>query len=376
VLWFLWQTYRSGAEQYIVGLLDHAGRPTRFYDEMAATVGELRRVERLLDHSILPPAEVALLVSYESLWALALQPQSAAETNPWSPLVECYAPLYRRNVPVDVLGIDADLTGYRLALVPAPYLADAALATRLEDYVAGGGTLLVTARAGSKDPTNLWPDGPLPGPLRALLGVTVREWDTPTDADGQRVMLAFDAGGPPVTCGVTGWCELLDPEGATPLAHYLDLFYAGAVAATRRAHGRGEVVYAGARGGAFMEHLLATLLARTGVAPLLDTPDGVEATVRAGPDGTLLFLLNHADGERVLDLPPGLVDPVGGQAVSGSLALPPHDARIVRWEGWGSGPQPVRAADGEHDTLTPADEWKERGGRPPHAATMTHHQTT
>ena len=28
VLWFLWQTYRSGAEQYVAGLLDHAGCTT------------------------------------------------------------------------------------------------------------------------------------------------------------------------------------------------------------------------------------------------------------------------------------------------------------------------------------------------------------
>jgi beta-galactosidase len=327
VLWFLWQTYRSGAEQYIAGLLDHVGRTTRFYSEMAETVRELRQVEPLLEGTA-PRADVALLISYESLWALGLQSQSTHEHGAWSYVAECYAPLYRRNVAVDVLGYDADLGGYRLIVAPAPYLADAALAARLDAYVAGGGVLLVTVRAGSKTPANLWPQEPLPGPLRSLLGVTVREWDALAPGAENRVTLELP-GGTDRTCRVDTWCEILDPDDATPVARYLDDFYAGEVAATHRAHGQGEVVYAGARGADLLDGLLEGLLARAGVRPVLTTPPGVEAAVRIGTQHTLLFLLNHTEREQMVELPAGCADPLTGRELSGLVALLPLDVRIV-----------------------------------------------
>jgi beta-galactosidase len=338
VLWFLWQTYRSGAEQYIAGLLDHAGRTTRFYSEMAETVRELRQIEPLLEGTA-PRAEVALLVSYESLWALGLQPQSH-EHDPWSYVAECYAPLYRRNVPVDVLGFDADLgaggdadlSGYRLVVAPAPYLADAALAGRLDAYVAAGGVLLVTVRAGSKGPSNLWPQEPLPGPLRFLLGVTVREWDALAPGAENHVTLELP-GGADRTCRVDTWCEMLDPDDAAPVARYVDDFYAGEIAATHRVHGQGEVVYAGARGADFLDNLLEGLLARAGVRPVLATPPGIEAAVRTGAQHTLLFLLNYTEREQMVELPAGYADPVIGRNVTGLLAIPPLDMRVVVHDG-------------------------------------------
>lgn len=327
VLWFLWQTYRSSAEQYIAGLLDHAGRTTRFYDEAAAAVGALRRVEPLLDGSA-PAAEVALVVSYQSLWALRLQPQSTQEQNPWSYVAECYAPLFRRNIPVDVLGYGDDLGSYKLVIVPAPYLADAALAEQLTAYVAAGGVLLVTVRAGSKEASNLWPPDPLPGPLRHLLGVTVREWDSLGPAEENEVALELPEQ-PTASCRVATWCEILDPADAVPLARYRRNFYAGEVAATRRAHGQGEAVYTGTRGAEFMDRIVGALVDRVGVRPVASTPAGVEAATRVGPRGTLLFLLNYTEQEQQVTLAPGYSDALHGDEVGGSVTLPPWDARLL-----------------------------------------------
>lgn len=328
VLWFLWQTYRSSAEQYIVGLRDQAGRTTRFYDEMAATVGELRAVESLLEGTAVR-AQAALLISYESLWSLGLQPHTSGEPSPWTYVDECYHPLYRRNVPVDVLALDADLTGYRLVVVPAPYFADETLAARLDAYVFGGGVLVVTVRAGSKGTSNLWNDVPPPGPLSRVLGVSVREWDSLGAGEENRVSLAWP-GHSQQTCRVIEWCEVLDPGDARPIAHYLDDFYAGEVAATVRAHGAGQAVYVGARGGDLLDAMLDHALALAGVEPLLPTPDGVEVAARDGAGYRLLFALNDTAQEQTVTLPDGCTDPVTGQTLTGALTVAPRDVRIVR----------------------------------------------
>ena len=327
VLWFLWQTYQSSAEQYIVGLRDQAGRTTRFYDEMAASMRELRAAEPLLDGTTVR-AQVAMLISYESLWALGQQPHTTGERSPWSYVEECYRPLYRRNVPCDVLAVDADLSGYRLVVVPAPYLAGEALAARLDAYVAGGGVLVVTVRAGSKGVSNLWHTVPLPGPLARLLGVTVREWDSLGAGEENRVALALPGGSR--TCRVSDWCEMLEPDDATPLARYLDDFYAGAVAATTRAHGAGRAIYAGTRGAELLDAVLDHALDMAGVDALLTAPEGVEVAARVGEGYRLLFVLNYTAREQTVDLPPGCTDPVTARALSGALMVAPWDARIVR----------------------------------------------
>lgn len=327
VLWFLWQTYRSSAEQYIVGLRDQAGRTTRYYDEMAAAVGELRSIEHLLDGSVVR-AQVALLISYESLWALGQQPHTVGDPGPWTYVDECYRPLYRRNVPVDVLALDSDLSGYPLVIVPAPYLADEALAARLDDYVVGGGTLVVTARAGSKGASNLWHRVPLPGPLSSLLGVSVREWDSLGAGEENRVSLSLPGRGRQ-TCRVTDWCEILEPGDARPIARYLADFYAGEVAATSRAHGEGHAIYVGARGHDILEAILDHALQLAGVHALLATSDGVEVATRDGTGYRLHFVLNYTAQEHTVNLPDECIDPITAQAVSGAVTVAPWNARIV-----------------------------------------------
>ncbi len=331
VLWFLWQTYRSGAEQYIVGLRDQAGRTTRYYDELTTAVRDLRAVEHLLDGTA-PRARVALLISYESLWALDLQPHAAdaeaANVSPWVYVEDCYEPLYRRNVPVDVLAFDADLASYRLVVVPAPHLADEALAGQLDAYVAGGGVLMVTVRAGSKGASNLWNDAAPPGPLTGLLGASVREWDSLAPGEHNHVSLTPPTGGQ-WTCRVSEWCEVLDPFDATPLARYLDDVYAGEIAATTRAHGQGQAIYVGARGADFLDALFDHALDAAGVQPLLAAAKGVEVAARDGDEHRLYFLLNFSADEQRIDLPVGCTDPATGQELSGSLSVARWDVGIV-----------------------------------------------
>jgi len=326
VLWFLWQTYRSGAEQYIVGLRDQAGRTTRFYDELAAAVRDLRAIEHMLDGSVVR-AQVAILISYESLWALGLQPHTVGDASSWSYVEDCYGPLYRRNIPVDVLAVDADLTGYRVVVVPAPYLADEGLAARLSAYAAGGGVLVVTVRAGSKGVSNLWHDVPVPGPLTRLLGVSVREWDSLDTGEERQVDVTLPGGRQ--TCHATDWCEMLDPGDATPLARYLDGFYAGQVAATSRTHGAGQVLYVGARGAELLTAVLDYVLDLAGVRSLLAAPEGVEVAAREGDGRRLLFVLNDTTREQMVDLPTGCTDPVTAQPLAGPLHVAAWDARIV-----------------------------------------------
>jgi beta-galactosidase len=222
------------------------------------------------------PADVGLLFSWESWWAQSQPAQPSAGLDHLTETRRWYGGLWDAGAAVDFVAPGADLTAYRVVVLPTVYLlADDAVAA-LEAYAAGGGTLVVGCWSGLVDGQDRVRLGGYPGALRGLLGVTVTE----------PVPLAA-----PVTVRLGGsehavdtWAERVVAGGGTEvLGRYAGGDLDGQPAVTR--HGR--VLYAASP---LPPAGVAAVLAAAGVAPA-GLPVGVEA-VRRGP---ALFLLNHGD---------------------------------------------------------------------------------
>lgn len=327
ILYFAWRSTKWGAEIYHSGLLDYSNRPTRGYEE-ARRIGQiLQRLAPYLEGSA-PPAEVAILHDYASRWSLDIQPHNrdlADDETFRRALMGPYEALWTRNIPVHILRAapETDLSAYKLVILPALNLVGPELARHLVEYVQKGGTLIATARTAFKDEYGRVPGQP-PGYLADLLGVVVEEFDSlPPD---RRNLVRF-VDGPAGSFPVSLWIEVLQPTGARPLAVYEKDFYAGKPAATVWAQGQGRAIYVGVLAGAdFYGPLMDWLLPQLGIHPPLATPEGVEAKVRAGPRGQVLFLLNHNDRSVQVSLPAPVTDLITGR----------------RWEGGEIGAREVR----------------------------------
>lgn len=111
----------------------------------------------------------------------------------------CHERLWRANRTADFVHPEADLSRYRLVVVPSLYLSTPPAAGNLGSYVAGGGTVRVSFFSGIADANDAIPPGRHPGALRELLGLgpprrgggVVRGPDQPRRG-GRR-----GAGGPP-----------------------------------------------------------------------------------------------------------------------------------------------------------------------------------
>ncbi|MCX7854946.1 MAG: beta-galactosidase trimerization domain-containing protein, partial [Anaerolineae bacterium] len=289
-------------------------RPTRGYEEARQIGQTLRHLAPYLEGSI-PPAEVAILHDYTSRWSLDLQPHNRdlADGEAFRrALMGPYEALWARNVPVHILRAapETDLSAYKLVILPALNLVGPDLARRLREYVQGGGTLIATARTGFKDEYGQVPGQP-PGHLTDLMRVLVEEFDSLPP--GRRNSVRF-VGGPTGSAPVSLWMEVLQPTGARPLAVYEEDFYARKPAATIADVGRGRAIYVGVLAGPeFYGPLMDWLLPPLGVRPPLETPAGVEAKVRVGPRGRVLFLLNHNDRPVQVSLPAPATDLVTGE---------------------------------------------------------------
>ncbi|MFC4553760.1 beta-galactosidase [Georgenia faecalis] len=340
---FQWRQSVAGAETFHSGMVPHAGTKTRVWREVVGLGEALRRVGPVAGSRV--EARAAIVLDWTSLWARhsAVGPVDA---DPTTALRDWHGAFFEGNVPVDFLAPDADLSGYRLIVLPEVFRVDADLAERLEDAVEAGAHVLVTNLTGVVDHDNQAYLAGYLGPLSSMLGVHVEEFvplvprpgpapdpaaepisaaaTVPATAD--RVPVASVELGP--LAGRT-WSERVvvgRGSGVDVVGTFATGDLVGEPALTRRRLGAGTAWYVGTDlDAAGRAALLADLTARAGVRPVLDgVPPGVEAARR----GDHLFLLNHGDAPATV---PGVSgrDLLTGTDVDGALVLPPRGAAVL-----------------------------------------------
>src|SRR5581483_919372 len=176
---FLAWTFNShlgGEEQALFGLLDHNGAPSWKLDEWARIASEFKRLERYGFPRYIHP-QVAVAYSFDSF--VASHPNGPSNTTlqyfkpSYTEQVEgAFAPLFRANIDTAIINIGRDsLAPYKLVVIPADYLMDAASAHAIRDYVSGGGTVLMTAFSAKVDEHGNWFNTSLPGMLSDVFGL-------------------------------------------------------------------------------------------------------------------------------------------------------------------------------------------------------------
>jgi beta-galactosidase len=325
VLFFQWRQSRAGAEKWHSAMVPHGpveSSPT--WREVVRLGGELRALADL------PPgpthAEVAIVLDWESWWALELPSKPSADVRLLDRVRAYYEPLHRANVTADFAHPAGDLSRYRLVLVPNLYLVSDDAAANLRAYVEGGGTLVVGFFSGVVDPNDHVRPGGYPGAFRELLGLRVEDFHPL--AAGELVGLRLTDGGE--GHGHT-WSELVTAGAAEVLATFEGGALDGRPAVLRNAFGRGHAYHVGTcPDAAVLADLLRRAWTEAGVVPAAQAPARVEAVRRDTGGRGLLFLLNHGLEPVEVAVPSGAMElitasPVGG----GRLTLEPRGVAII-----------------------------------------------
>ena len=302
-IWFRWRTCTVGREQYWHGLLGHDGKPLRRYIEAAQTTKEFRELE---DHLMGTTVEsdVAILYDYDNLWSLNFQPGYAGN-DLQAAILRYYNALFRAGVNVDIVNRRADISKYKLVLAPDLSLMPDETAYLLNQYVKNGGVLLADCRTGVKDCNNLCHERTLPGLLSPMLGIHIEEYS----ALGENTL--YEVKG---TAGLVGtyaaasYVDWVTPDSAKTMAKYTDNWHMNPFSTvTRNVYGKGKGWYVGTviKEESFYDNLIAKLLEDAGIRPLVDPPDGVEVSVRQRNGRKLLFLMNHTQQPKIVEVPAG-----------------------------------------------------------------------
>jgi beta-galactosidase len=324
---FQWRAGRAGAEKFHSALLPHTGTDTKIWREVVRLGQVLQRAAEVAGSRV--EAEAAFMFDWNAWWATDLDSHPSELVRYNDQPVATHRALWSQGVTLDAVRPGADLSRYKLVVVPTLYLVDDAAAASLRDFVDGGGHLVITYFSGIVDESDHIRLGGYPGAFTELLGLRTEEFFPLGPADVVR--LTGTGEGLPAS-GATGtvWTELTCTEGAEVVARYADGPLAGYPAVTVHRRGSGTAWYVGTRlDDDALAGLLGHVAAQAGVRPAADVPPGVEATRRRHADGrSFLFVMNHNEHEATI--PATGHDLVGDRDCDGTLALPAGGCALVR----------------------------------------------
>jgi beta-galactosidase len=248
-----WHSIHAGQETYWKGVLSHDLEPNRAYAEVSAIAHELKRVGPDLANMRIHN-QVAILYSVDSANAISFMPFERQEGPGWVPgkasgsynaiLTQLHRALYMANVGADFVFpnvTSADLSRYKLFIVPALYVADDALLKKISEYVHDGGHVLMTFKSGFTNENSAARWERAPGPLRQAAGFTYQEFsnlEQPLPLKGDPFHVGEDN-------RVSTWAEFLQLDTAKPLAFYDHPFFGRWPAVTSNRFGSGTLTYEG-----------------------------------------------------------------------------------------------------------------------------------
>jgi beta-galactosidase len=354
LMFFRWRPAHFGAEIYWMGIIDHDDVPRRRYAEASRFAADIKSIEsQLLGTHVKMDVGIAS-ADFDNQEAHRTYPMGLP--SPQDEAVGLHRYCYERGISAGFIHPEDDLSKLKLLYVPHWLIWKDEWTEKLRAFAEAGGTVVLSARTGSRDENNHVIRTAAPGPsLAALAGVEVEEFGPLAGPDSDGLFSLAGPLGPQGTrtrfaaesarrryrmkignreMAAAYMYELLSVKPGTEVrGTWSSRFAEGQAAVTLRHVGKGRVLYLGSYLTAdLLDSLIAEEFEIAGIVPELDgKPEAIELAVRQGSGYRLLFVLNTGDAtETVGRLPAG--DPlIGAEFVFGSSAsLPAYEVLVIR----------------------------------------------
>jgi beta-galactosidase len=315
-------THLGGEEQALFGLLDHDGTPSWKYHEFAQIATEFARLQRLGFPRYHKP-DVAIAYSFDSF--IASNPPGAANstrkyftTRYREQVASALQPFFEDNIDAAIINIAHTKLDYKLLVIPADYVMDAASADAIRNYVSDGGTAVMTAFSAKVDEHGQWFGTPLPGRLSDVFGIRTAEFYRPLVAP------EFVLNGVAAKTAINFY-EVLDPRDAQPLAHFTNTPDKSA-AITINSYGKGHAIYVAVPAQmAVLSPLMRSLYSTLDILRGPETPSGVYARV---VEGRTLYV-NTTEVEKIITIKGKKHGVLSDKTYDTVLQLKPYDADLL-----------------------------------------------
>ncbi|KUP25633.1 beta-galactosidase [Paenibacillus sp. DMB5] len=331
VLFFQLRRSIGACEKYHGAVIEHVGHEhTRVFRECAELGRELELLgDELLD--AVSAAQIGIVYDWENRWALDLSSGPTVALDYVKEVHKYYDALYQQNIEADIIGVEENLSRYKVVIAPVMYMVKPGFAAKVEAFVKAGGTFVTTFFSGIVNENDLVTVGGYPGELRNVLGIWAEEIDALLPEMSNEIVMSSDWGALSGTYRCNLLCDLIHSEGAEVLARYGSDFYKGMPVLTANSFGEGKAYYvASSPEAGFLHGFLTNLCQENGIKPLVKAPDGIESVQRVKDGVSYLFLLNHKEEELGADIGTAeRTDLLTGEIYSGTAIVPGRGVLIL-----------------------------------------------
>ena len=315
-------THRGGEEQALFGLIDHDGTPSWKYAEFKQIANEFSKLQRY-GFPRYHKADVAIAYSFDSYMASRPPGPSNTVRNyfpvSYSDQIEsALRPFFEDNIDVAFINVAHASLDYKLLIVPADYVMDAASAEAIRNYVRNGGTVVMTALSAKVDENSQWFDTPLPGRLSDVFGIRTSEFYRPSAPP------EFTLNGKTEKTAISFY-EVLEPRTAKPMALFTNT-PEKSPAFTVNNFGKGRAIYVAVPSQMeALAPLVRSLYAELAIDKGPQTPPGVYARV---VEGRTLYV-NTTGEEKTIAITGTRRGIISGSSYDGVVRLKAYDADLV-----------------------------------------------
>lgn len=292
----------AGQEKFHGAVISHAGHEnTRVFRECEKLGKELNKIGDAFIGGV-TKAEVGFVFDWNNWWALELSSGPSKDMDYLNTVGKYYKAFYDKNIPVDILSVEADISKYKVIVAPMLYMMKAGIAEKIEDYIKTGGCFIATTMTGLADENDRCIFGEYPGPLKEVLGIRVEETDALFPEETNQMIIRDKSLGLKESYDCGFLCDVMHTESAEPLAVFGSDFYSGSPCLTVNRFGEGKAYYIGTEPSEdFLADFAAKICGEADITPMFQASENVEIASRISDKAEVVFVINHNEAEAEID---------------------------------------------------------------------------
>lgn len=296
-----WQTMWAGEEQYLQGMVDWDGTPNYKYEEYKQIATEFSKIQKWFPYH--PNYQIGLALDFTSviLGRMCGYPVTAHENQAQS----CFDWFFDHNMDVQVVDPNRSDLPHKLLILPGMTYISPETAQKVRQYIAKGGTVIMTTRSAMTDSSGQVMKCTQPAYLDDVFGIRLG------GILENQEQKKFDE---------------IDLRGAEML-RTTDFYGKTTPLVTRKKYGKGEAIYVGESAGQeVVAEVIAQAVNQLGIPSGPQVPEHVSAR---WIDEHHLLLLNHTSEDKVITVNGTAQSLLTGKYYTHEVMLKANDADFL-----------------------------------------------
>ena len=327
VLYFQWRKSRGSSEKFHGAVVDHDNSEENRVFKEVSQVGEILDKIKEIKGSM-KQSKVAIIYDWENDWALKDAQGFGKESRRYPQTLQShYKYFWNKNISVDVVTPQQDLSKYSLVVAPMMYMMTEETMDRFRDYVKNGGVLVGSYLSGLVNETDLTYLGGWPKTLQEIYGIDVKEIDTLYPKDRNSIKFGNES------FEVVDYCTIIEAKEAEVLAKYEEDFYKNTPAITKNNLEKGKAYFIGARTNQeFLSKFYDKIVKDLDINEVEDfiSECGISIQIRENKDEKYYFVMNFTEEEKNIEIKGSYLNLISGKMMERLNLMKPYDVYVLK----------------------------------------------